>query len=254
MEQKNWKELLQKYKNYIIVLVILLVAIVTLARSCGQNKTENNTENTQQNQTEQTDPSVQAGQAEEEEEPNELEENTHSSVERLVSKYLDCIVSGDTDALSEIVDDLSDNDKEEVQKLSKAYEAYSNLECYTKKGPEDDSYIVFVCCDMKITGVETLAPYISCLYVSAKDESGNRYIRYNNVEEDQTLQAYVQELEQDPEVKALYDDVNARYQEALNSDPTLAEFVQNATGKANENTEAAEEEAPAAEAAETPAE
>ena len=40
MEQKNWKELLQKYKNYIIVLVILLVAIVTLARSCGQNKTE----------------------------------------------------------------------------------------------------------------------------------------------------------------------------------------------------------------------
>ena len=252
MEQKNWKELLQKYKNYIIVLVILLVAIVTLARSCGQNKTENNTENTQQNQTEQTDPSVQAGQteaAEAVEEPNELEENTHSSVERLVSKYLDCIVSGDTDALSEIVDDLSDNDKEEVQKLSKAYEAYSNLECYTKKGPEDDSYIVFVCCDMKITGVETLAPYISCLYVSAKDESGNRYIRYNNVEEDQALQAYVQELDQDPEVKALYDDVNARYQEALNNDPTLAEFVQNATGKANENTETAEEEAPAADEA-----
>ncbi len=31
----------------------------------------------------------------------------------------------------------------------------------------------------------------------------------------------MQELEQDPEVKALYDDVNARYQEALNSDPTL---------------------------------
>ena len=102
---------------------------------------------------------------------------------------------------------------------------------------------------MKIAGVETLAPYISCLYIGPKDESGNRYIRYNNVEEDQTLQAYVQELEQDPEVKALYDDVNARYQEALNSDPTLAEFVQNATGKANENTEAAEEEAPAADEA-----
>ena len=59
----------------------------------------------------------------------------------------------------------------------------------------------------------------------------------------------MQELEQDPEVKALYDDVNARYQEALNNDPTLAEFVQNATGKANENTETAEEEAPAADEA-----
>ena len=244
MEQKNWKELLQKYKNYIIVLVILLVAIVTLARSCGQNTTEENTEGAQQEQTEQTDQSEETAEAEE---PNELEENTHSSVERLVSKYLDCIVSGDIDALSEIVDELSDSDKEEVQKLSKAYESYSNLQCYTKKGPEDDSYIVFVCCDMKITGVETLAPYISCLYVSAKDDSGNRYIRYNNVEEDQELQAYVQELEQDPEVKALYDDVNTRYQEALESDAALSEFIQNATGKANENTEAAEQEASATE-------
>lgn len=244
MEQKNWKELLQKYKNYIIVLVILLVAVVTLARSCGQNTTKENTEGAQQEQTEQPDQSEETAEAEE---PNELEENTHSSVERLVSKYLDCIVSGDTDALSEIVDELSDSDKEEVQKLSKAYESYSNLQCYTKKGPEDDSYIVFVCCDMKITGVETLAPYISCLYVSAKDDSGNRYIRYNNVEEDQELQAYVQELEQDPEVKALYDDVNTRYQEALESDAALSEFIQNATGKANENTEAAEQEASATE-------
>lgn len=244
MEQKNWKELLQKYKSYIIVLVILLVAIVTLARSCGQNTTEENTEGTQQEQTQQTDQSEETAEAEE---PNELEENTHSSVERLVSKYLDCIVSGDIDALSDIVDELSDSDKEEVQKLSKAYESYSNLQCYTKKGPEDDSYIVFVCCDMKITGVETLAPYISCLYVSAKDDSGNRYIRYNNVEEDQDLQAYVQELEQDPEVKALYDDVNTRYQEALESDVALSEFIQNATGKANENTEAAEQEASAEE-------
>ena len=244
MEQKNWKEVVEKYKNYIIVLAILLVAIITLVNSCGQNQTQESTDGTQQEQTEQTDQSEETAEAEE---PNELEENTHSSVERLVSKYLDCIVSGDTDALSEIVDDLSDSDKEEVQKLSKAYESYSNLQCYTKKGPEDDSYIVFVCCDMKITGVETLAPYISCLYVSAKDDSGNRYIRYNNVEEDQELQAYVQELEQDPEVKALYDDVNARYQEALNSDATLAEFVQNATGKANENTEASEQEASAEE-------
>ncbi len=41
-----------------------------------------------------------ADQQEQEEEPNELEENSHSSIERLVSKYLDCIVNGDGDALN----------------------------------------------------------------------------------------------------------------------------------------------------------
>lgn len=240
MEQRNMRELLEKYKYYVIGAAVVLVVIIALV--AGGRKTETVPEEPQETQEA-------ADQQEQEEEPNELEENSHSSIERLVSKYLDCIVNGDVDALESIVDELSDADKEEVKKLDKAYESYSDLKCYTKKGPDEDSYIVFVCCDMKIAGVETLAPYISCLYIGPKDESGNRYIRYNNVEEDQTLQAYVQELEQDPEVKALYDDVNARYQEALNSDPTLAEFVQNATGKANENTETAEEEAPAADEA-----
>ena len=238
MEQRNMRELLEKYKYYVTGAAVVLVVIIALM--AGGRKTETVPEEPQETQE------AAADQQEQEEEPNELEENSHSSIERLVSKYLDCIVNGDVDALESIVDELSDADKEEVKKLDKAYESYSDLKCYTKKGPDEDSYIVFVCCDMKIAGVETLAPYISCLYIGPKDESGNRYIRYNNVEEDQALQTYVQELEQDPEVKALYDDVNARYQEALNSDPTLAEFVQNATGKANENTEAAEQEAPAA--------
>ena len=241
MEQRNMRELLEKYKYYVIGAAVVLVVIIALV--AGGRKTETVPEEPQETQE------AAADQQEQEEESNELEENSHSSIERLVSKYLDCIVNGDVDALESIVDELSDADKEEVKKLDKAYESYSDLKCYTKKGPDEDSYIVFVCCDMKIAGVETLAPYISCLYIGPKDESGNRYIRYNNVEEDQTLQAYVQELEQDPEVKALYDDVNARYQEALNNDPTLAEFVQNATGKANENTETAEEEAPAADEA-----
>ena len=240
MEQRNMRELLEKYKYYVIGAAVVLVVIIALV--AGGRKTETVPEEPQKTQEA-------ADQQEQEEEPNELEENSHSSIERLVSKYLDCIVNGDVDALESIVDELSDTDKEEVKKLDKAYESYSDLKCYTKKGPDEDSYIVFVCCDMKIAGVETLAPYISCLYIGPKDESGNRYIRYNNVEEDQTLQAYVQELEQDPEVKALYDDVNARYQEALNSDPTLAEFVQNATGKANENTETVEQETPAADEA-----
>ena len=245
MEQGNFRELLEKSKYYVIGAAVVLVVIIALV--AGGRKTETVPEEPQETQ-EAADQQA-ADQQEQEEEPNELEENSHSSIERLVSKYLDCIVNGDVDALESIVDELSDADKEEVKKLDKAYESYSDLKCYTKKGPDEDSYIVFVCCDMKIAGVEMLAPYISCLYIGPKDESGNRYIRYNNVEEDQTLQAYVQELEQDPEVKALYDDVNARYQEALNSDPTLAEFVQNATGKANENTETAEEEAPAADEA-----
>ena len=66
--------------------------------------------------------------------------------------------------------------------------------CYTKDGPEEDSYIVFLCFDIKLKDflkVETLVPDIQCLYVTPKNEDGSRYIRYSNVEEDEELQAYV---------------------------------------------------------------
>ena len=63
--------------------------------------------------------------------------------------------------------------------------------------------------------METLVPDIQCLYVTPKDEDGSSYIRYSNVEEDEELQAYVKQLEEDPEVKALYADMQSRYQEAL---------------------------------------
>lgn len=234
MAQKNWKEILMKYKGYILVIFILLVAVFTLVRGCGSDGTEEG----------QAPEASMVAQEEETTEENKLEENTHSSVERLVTKFLDCLMSGDVEALEPITDYLSEDDKAVITSRAKIYESYSNLKCYTKNGPEEDSFIVYLCYDIKfaeITGVKTLVPDIRCLYVSAKDEDGNRYIRYHNVENDEELQAYVRELEEDPDVKALCDDVRTRYQEALESDEALYKFLQDATGQVAEE---AEEETP----------
>lgn len=118
MEQRNMRELLEKYKYYVIGAAVVLVVIIALV--AGGRKTETVPEEPQETQ-EAADQQA-ADQQEQEEEPNELEENSHSSIERLVSKYLDCIVNGDVDALESIVDELSDADKEEVKKLDKAYD------------------------------------------------------------------------------------------------------------------------------------
>lgn len=91
---------------------------------------------------------------------------------------------------------------------------------------------MFLCFDIKLKDflkVETLVPDIQCLYVTPKDEDGSRYIRYSNVEEDEELQAYVKQLEEDPEVKALYADMQSRYQEALENDEALRTFMEKVT-------------------------
>jgi len=250
MTQKNWKELLMKYKVYLIAIIILLIAVIVLAKGCGGDVKSN--EQPEEGAALEGGPEDEALEAEPE---NKLEENQHASVERLITKFMDCLMSGDLETMEEITDHLSDEDRELVTRNAVAYESYENLQCFTKNGPEEDSYIVFVTCDIKLVGIDTLAPYNITIYSPPKREDGSRYIRFENVEADEELQAFVEEFEQDPEVQALYDDVRTRYQEALESDKALNDFIRNVTGQASEEEpeeETAEE--PAEESEEAPAE
>ncbi|MDO4261684.1 MAG: SH3 domain-containing protein [Eubacteriales bacterium] len=256
---KDIRDLLLKYKAYTAAAVaVLIVLVVVLARGCSGDASGGNAGGGASAEAQAAGDEAQA----ETEETNELEENSHASVERLVTKYLDCMMSGDVDTLATIVDQLSDEDRQRVISRATAYDSYSNMTCYTKDGPQEDSYIVFLCYDIKMKdslNISTLVPDIQCLYVTAKDEEGDRYIRYSSVDEDEELEAYVAELEEDPEVKALYEDVKARYQEALESDDKLADIVQRVweLGQSSGEEETASEEEPAAEeteSAEAPAE
>lgn len=246
MKLKNLKELLQMYKKYTVTGVAVFAAAAMLTTGCATTKTGDAAEGTTGATNETTD-----------EDTNELVENTHASIERLVTKYLDCIISGDTDTLATITDELTDEDKAKIVSRATAYDSYENMVCYTKDGPEEDSYIVFLCFDIKLKDflkVETLVPDIQCLYVTPKDDDGSRYIRYSNVEEDEELQAYVKQLEEDPEVKALYADMQSRYQEALETDEALRTFMEKVTtGSGSDDAEASDEQTEEA-AEEEPAE
>lgn len=241
-KQNKWKEILTRDKVYLAIIAVLLIIIIVLAQklaSAGPQETEQTEISTEEN--------VQDAQEEETAEPepeNNLEENSHASIDKLVGKYCEYIASGDVEALEEIVDVLSDEEKEKIQNRAAFIESFENVTCYTKNGPIEDSYIVFVCYDMKLINIETSAPDIICLYVGPKGADGHegRRIHYGDI--DASMQEYVAELEKDPEVQALYDDVSTRYQEAQESDETLAAFIQKISGQVSEEeTEAAPEEA-----------
>ncbi len=164
--------------------------------------------------------------------------NNHASVDRLVEKYCASIVSGDVETLESIVDELTEEEKESIRKRAALIESFENITSYTKRGPEEDSYIVFICYDMKLVDVETGAPDILCLYMPMGPDG--RYIHNSDV--DESMKEYVAKLEQDPDVQALFDDVKTRYQAAQESDRMLAEFRQKINGQVSgEETEPSEE-------------
>ncbi len=245
MKKENtntWKDLLTDYRLYLAINVVLLIVIVILLR--GGNDAAADQEAVQPPAQEETGGGTEQPEEAPEASPepeNNLEENSHASIDRLVEKYCEYIAGGDVEGLEEIVDVLTDEEKESIKNRASFIESFDNVTCYTKNGPVEDSYIVFVCYDMKLINIETSAPDIICLYVGPKDEGGRR-IHYGSI--DESMQAYVAELEQDPEVQALYDDVSRRYQEAQENDVTLAEFIQKISGQVAEEEPEQEEGEP----------
>lgn len=251
----TFQELLTNYKVYLAIIAVLLLIIVLLLKdryaAAPSPQPEQPVQDASANEQDPGQGGEETPAQEPEAEPdNKLEENRHGSIDLLIQRYCNYIASGDVEALEEIVDVLTEEEKESIRTRAAFIESFDNISCFTKDGPVEDSFIVFACYDMKLINIETSAPDIICLYVGP-DEGEGRRIHYGTV--DEGMQDYVAQLEQDPEVKALYDDVSARYQAAQESDETLAAFVQKITGQVAE-TETVPEETPSEEPEEAPQE
>jgi len=238
-KQNEMEGILIRNKIYIAVIVVLLIVNIGLSYTLFNEKAKDPQKNLAQSENNPEDNTQEAPEEPIPEPENNLEENTHASIDKLVEKYCEYIASGDVEALEGIVDVLSDEEKEKIQNRAAFIDSFENVACYTKNGPIEDSYIVFVCYDMKLINIETSAPDIICLYVGPKGDDGRR-IHYGSI--DASMQEYVAELEQDPEVQALYDDVSTRYQEAQEKDETLAAFIQKISGQVAEQPEETAEE------------
>lgn len=234
----EWKDLDHK-KVYaalalLVLIVILVIALIVAAVRSGKDKTS-------QDVTDQTVTKENSSEAESAEEENLLEVDAYEEINELVRKYFEGLSSGNTDLVEESVDVLTDEEKAVIGKKKDYIEAYQDVICYTKKGLEENSFVVFASYEMKIYNIETPAPGIMALYVCA-DENGDFYIF--NGEASEMLEAYVLELAADEEVAAVVADVEARYQQLIEEDEDLGKFAQTMLAsqeKADNESEESEE-------------
>lgn len=214
----------------VLILALLVVFIVGLVKK-GENKPADvKTPVSEEVQDQET--------VEDAEEVNALEKDAYPAVNELVNKYFAGLSAGDTAMVEETVDVLTDEEKQVIERKKDYIEAYQNVICYTKKGLEEGSYVVFAAYDMKILNIETAAPGIMALYVCPA-EDGSLYIF--NGEAPEELQNYVLELAAEEEVAAIISDVDTRYQQLAAQDEDLGKFaetmLQSQTEEKEENPE-----------------
>lgn len=201
------------------------------------------------------------------------EVDAYPAINELVNNYYTAYANGDIATLTTLATPISQNEQGYISVFSQYVESYQNISCYTKKGLDDNSYLVSVYMEIKFTGVDTLAPGLDFFYIRANEDGSyyidNLYSQYNLANQENALDGNIQSLitqfEQEEDVVALQQDVQAKYESALAADPNLSTMVTTTIQEAiaswvasitNPSTEVAAEETPVEEtpAEETPTE
>lgn len=224
----RWEELDHK-KIYIAlaVLAAVIVLVIMLGVTAGTGKKDtkgteqSNTENvaeTKNNDSENNDSEEALTEAED----DSLKVDAYEEVNALIERYFTGLASGDLEQVASAVDVLSEEEKLTIDKKKDYIESYDQITCYTKKGLEENSYVVFAAYEMKIYNIETPAPGIMALYVCTA-EDGNMYI-FNGEASDE-LKDYVLQLAADEEVSAVITDVDTRYHQLVAENEDLGKFA-----------------------------
>lgn len=209
----KWEDLDHKkvYGAIAVLIAVIVLVVVLVMQNISGGKKESS-----EDRPAETAEDVQA-------EEELLEVNAYEEINQLVTDYYTGRSNGDFDLLASTVDVLTEEEKQEIDRERKYIEAYNNITCYTKKGLEEGSYVVFASYEMKISDIQTEAPGIQALYVCTADD-GSLYIF--NGEAPEHMTDYVLELAASEEVAAVIEEVQLRYQELTESDEELGRFAE----------------------------
>ena len=162
---------------------------------------------------------------------NDLKENAYPELNELIKKYFNAMAEGDIDTLLQLQNPLSEEEQAQILQKKDYIEGYDNINCYTKIGPEENSYIVFVYYEIKFININTPVPGEIPLYVCT-NEDGSLYI-YNG-ELSPEVTSYMASITAGQDVVDLINSIEAKYAEAQEADPDLKEFIQKLSGSTQE--------------------
>ena len=151
-----------------------------------------------------------------------LETDAYPEVNALVKKYYQAMADGDLETLSGIMTGLDEKEQIKIAKKSEYVENYPTVICYTKKGPLEDSYIVYAYYEVKLVDFENLTPGMNALYV-CKNDAGAYYIN-GETQDDKTID-YCEMISAQDDVVDLVNTVQVKYNELKSVDTELCEFL-----------------------------
>ena len=207
------------------ILIIVVVLFCGIRACSGSNKGNSGDEQKTTSEDQGNVPSspISEGESDEKKEDANPMETADADVTALITSYYQALGEKDIATLKTLEDDFTPSDESKVTNLKDYIEGYEVGDVYTKKGMTDDSYVVYACFSYICQGVETKAPALTQFYVY-KNSEGNWVIN-NGALQDSEISAYMEKQLSDSDVSAFVTKVKNELDQAQQSDPSLAEFL-----------------------------
>ena len=216
---KDYKSFVIEHYQYFAVGVLFVVLVIVLLVFSGMKKGKNTSV---ADATEVSSDSI-GTEPIEVPESAQLEQNAYENVNSFFTEYYQAVAEGNVDAMSDMGMTLDENDRAKVTVKAGYTEDYENMSCYTKPGPEENSYIVFVYYEIKFKNINTLAPGLSTFYVCTNDD-GSLYMK-DISSLPQNMKDYIKAIANQSDVQDLLTQVDKLYQTNTENDATLAAFM-----------------------------
>ena len=159
-----------------------------------------------------------------------LELNAYPAVNELIAAYYKAFASGDIDTIDSISEGMSQTRELRIKESAKFIDSIPKLDVYTKPGPLEGSYVVYVYEEIKFKDYDTAVPGMESMYVCTKKD-GTCYI---NFADDEAISEYIKEISLQDDVVDLNNKVATKYNEMIAGDTALADFLTKFTNDLNE--------------------
>lgn len=218
------KEWILNHNKIVLPVVAGVCVIITVAVALNANKKET------EKQTIGADAVTEesAGAIDVPEDPFEV--NAYPEINTLINSYYTALAAGDVATIESMNSYLDDTEKIRIEEISKYIESYPQIDVYTKKGPVENSFLVYAYSQVKFFDYENTVPGMQTFYI-CQNEDGSYYI--NEGEEEDAVLEYIRTISLQDDVIDLNNKVNVEYNDLCASDAALNAFLSELNNQIN---------------------
>lgn len=234
------RDIIVKYSKFVFpVIVIAAVAItVSVALNANNAKAEPSGEEISKVDVVERDIKTEQESASGgEPEPLALDENIpltvneDEQIQAMVVTYYNAIVTGDTEAVAGLYDEMSDNDLLSCEETAKYLDYIPALEIYTKSGMDSGSRIVYVYYRLCFVNHEEEVPGWQTFYVCTAEDGSLYFKSGKNLNEEENN--YITKVSAQDDVVEFNNRVSVEYNELIENHPELLEYLSELRSQVN---------------------